>query len=37
MIHKPKIVMIGGGTGLPEILHGLRAVSYTHLTLPTKA
>ena len=24
MIHKPKIVMIGGGTGLPEILHGLR-------------
>ena len=55
---RPKIVVIGGGTGLPVILNALkeqnaditaivtvaddggssgaiRAVSYTHLTLPT--
>ena len=43
---RPKIVVIGGGTGLPVILNALKeqnaditaivtAVSYTHLTLPT--
>lgn len=24
MLHKPKIVVIGGGTGLPVVLRGLR-------------
>ena len=43
---KPRITVIGGGTGIPVILRSLRhkdvditavvtAVSYTHLTLPT--
>ena len=44
-IRKPKVVVMGGGTGLPVILKSLRnqgvditaivTVSYTHLTLPT--